>query len=48
MTYLMGTGPLPRLPSATPCGASRKDDPTWEFEFGLDCVLDGIAKRLGI
>ncbi|MFF1867768.1 hypothetical protein [Streptomyces sp. CB03911] len=28
--------------------ATRKDDPQWQFETGLDCVLDGIAARMGI
>jgi AcrR family transcriptional regulator len=27
---------------------SNKDDAQWQFEFGLECVLDGIAARLGI
>lgn len=27
---------------------SNKDDPEWQFEFGLRCVLDGIAAKLGI
>jgi hypothetical protein len=26
--------------------ARRKDDPQWQFEAGLDAVLDGIAARL--
>ncbi|WP_367044525.1 hypothetical protein [Streptomyces sp. Je 1-332] len=26
----------------------RKDDATWMYETGLECVLDGIAARLGI
>lgn len=28
--------------------ATRKDVATWAFETGLDCVLDGIAARVGI
>lgn len=28
--------------------AARKGDPQWQFEIGLDCVLDGIAARLKI
>ncbi|MEU5864295.1 MULTISPECIES: TetR/AcrR family transcriptional regulator C-terminal domain-containing protein [unclassified Nonomuraea] len=28
--------------------AARKDDTQWQFESGLDCVLDGIAARLGL
>jgi AcrR family transcriptional regulator len=47
MRYLMGTGRYPAFEQYA-LGASRKDDRAWEFEFGLDCVLDGIAQRLGI
>ncbi|MEU6391501.1 TetR/AcrR family transcriptional regulator [Streptomyces sp. NPDC046939] len=47
MTYLMGTGRYPTYEKYA-LSATRKDDPGWEFEFGLDCVLDGIAQRLGI
>ncbi|MBM4795358.1 TetR/AcrR family transcriptional regulator [Streptomyces sioyaensis] len=47
MQYLMGTGRYPTylryLHEAT-----RKDDPQWRFETGLDSVLDGIAARLDI
>ena len=28
--------------------ATRKDDTSWQFDLGLDCLLDGIATRLGI
>ncbi|MFF4415620.1 TetR/AcrR family transcriptional regulator C-terminal domain-containing protein [Streptosporangium sp. NPDC001559] len=28
--------------------AARKDDASWQFDLGLDCLLDGIATRLGI
>jgi len=28
--------------------AARRDDAAWEFETGLDCLLDGIAARLGL
>lgn len=47
MKYLMSTG---RYPTYEHYGAeaARKDDHTWAFEFGLDCVLDGVAERLGI
>ncbi|MEV3861614.1 TetR/AcrR family transcriptional regulator [Streptomyces sp. NPDC050095] len=47
MNYLMGSG---RYPTYQRYGlsATRKDDPAWEFAFGLDCVLDGIARRLDI
>ncbi|MFI0237146.1 TetR/AcrR family transcriptional regulator [Streptomyces sp. NPDC016845] len=47
MTYLMDTGRYPVFTKYA-LSATRKDDPGWEFEFGLDCVLDGIARRLGI
>ncbi|WP_327353851.1 TetR/AcrR family transcriptional regulator [Streptomyces sp. NBC_01304] len=47
MNYLMTTGRYPVYRQYA-LAAARKDDPTWEFEFGVDCVLDGIAKRLGI
>lgn len=47
MRYLMETG---RYPTYQRYGqrATRKDDATWAFETGLDCVLDGIAARFGI
>ncbi|THA78470.1 TetR/AcrR family transcriptional regulator [Streptomyces sp. A0642] len=47
MMYLMETG---RYPTYGRYGlrATRKDDATWAFETGLDCVLDGIAARFGI
>ncbi|WP_371527579.1 TetR/AcrR family transcriptional regulator [Streptomyces sp. NBC_01283] len=47
MTYLMGTG---RYPTYRRYGlrSRRKDDATWMFETGLECVLDGIAARFGI
>ncbi|MFI6091691.1 TetR/AcrR family transcriptional regulator [Streptomyces sp. NPDC051218] len=47
MTYLMDTG---RYPTYQRYGmrSRRKDDATWMYETGLDCVLDGIAARLGI
>ncbi|MFZ3597136.1 TetR/AcrR family transcriptional regulator [Streptomyces sp. BH104] len=47
MNYLMESGRYPTY-RAYALSATRKDDPAWEFEFGLDCVLDGIARRLGI
>ncbi|MFD7295072.1 TetR/AcrR family transcriptional regulator [Streptomyces sp. NPDC059897] len=47
MNYLMDSGRYPTYRAYT-LSATRKDDPAWEFEFGLDCVLDGIARRLGI
>ncbi|MCQ4214348.1 MULTISPECIES: TetR/AcrR family transcriptional regulator [Streptomyces] len=47
MNYLLDSGRYP-IYRAYAYSATRKDDPTWEFEFGLDCVLDGVARRLGI
>ncbi|MFJ9415045.1 TetR/AcrR family transcriptional regulator [Streptomyces sp. NPDC101227] len=46
MTYLMETGRYPTYRRYA-LGAARKDDAAWHFETGLDCVLDGIAVRLG-
>jgi AcrR family transcriptional regulator len=39
-----------RYPTLTRCiaGGSNEADAQWHFEFGLECVLDGIAARLGI
>jgi hypothetical protein len=28
--------------------ATRKDDKRWQFDLGLNCLLDGIAARLNI
>ncbi|WP_171164951.1 TetR/AcrR family transcriptional regulator [Streptomyces sp. I05A-00742] len=47
MTWLMGTGRYPATRRYL-AEAQRKDDAAWRFELGLDCVLDGIAVRLGI
>jgi AcrR family transcriptional regulator len=47
MRYLISTGRFPVFEQYA-LDAARKDDPAWEFAFGLDCVLDGIAQRLGI
>ncbi|MEU3838831.1 TetR/AcrR family transcriptional regulator [Streptomyces sp. NPDC028635] len=46
MTWLMNTGRYPRYEHYLG-DATRKDDLQWQFETGLDCVLDGIAARLG-
>ncbi|MFI5521989.1 TetR/AcrR family transcriptional regulator [Streptomyces platensis] len=46
MTYLMETGRYPTYRRYA-LGARRKDDAAWQFETGLDCVLDGIAVRVG-
>ncbi|MEU3984549.1 TetR/AcrR family transcriptional regulator [Streptomyces sp. NPDC026672] len=47
MAWLMSTGRFPRY--ARYIGeAERKDDQQWQFETGLDSVLDGIAARFAI
>ncbi|MCO6003728.1 TetR/AcrR family transcriptional regulator [Actinoallomurus purpureus] len=45
--WLMG---LDRYPTLTRyiIEGSNEDDAQWQFEFGLECVLDGIGTRLGI
>ncbi|GAB2628397.1 hypothetical protein GCM10027168_70170 [Streptomyces capparidis] len=47
MTWLLNTGRYPvyhrHLRQAT-----RTVDARWQFETGLDCVLDGVAARMGI
>lgn len=45
--WVMKTGRYPRLIRYVIEG-SNEDDADWHFRFGLDCVLDGIAARLGI
>ncbi|MFJ8312698.1 MULTISPECIES: TetR/AcrR family transcriptional regulator [unclassified Streptomyces] len=47
MSWLMETGRYPTFRHYA-LNAAHKDDRSWEFELGLDCVLDGIAARLGI
>ncbi|MDX3232128.1 TetR/AcrR family transcriptional regulator [Streptomyces sp. ME19-01-6] len=47
MTWLMNTGRYPTYQRYIN-EATRKDDAEWQFETGLDAVLDGIAARLGI
>ncbi|MET9402814.1 TetR/AcrR family transcriptional regulator C-terminal domain-containing protein [Kitasatospora sp. NPDC002965] len=47
MTWLMSTGRYPAYHRYL-AEATRKDDRDWQFETGLDCVLDGVAARLGI
>ncbi|MFJ5265213.1 TetR/AcrR family transcriptional regulator [Streptomyces sp. NPDC088387] len=47
MTWLMSTGRYPKYLRYM-AEAARKDDQQWQFETGLDCVLDGIGARLGI
>jgi AcrR family transcriptional regulator len=45
--WMLGTGRYPTLTRYIIDG-SNEDDADWQFEFGLRCVLDGIAARLGI
>jgi AcrR family transcriptional regulator len=47
MRWLMGTGRYPHYARML-TDATRKDDSDWRFEFGLDCVIEGIATRLNI
>ncbi|WP_405642503.1 TetR/AcrR family transcriptional regulator [Streptomyces uncialis] len=47
MKWLMGTDRYP-VYGATLRALRRRDDPAWEFATGLDCVLDGLAARLGL
>ncbi|MBB4983440.1 MULTISPECIES: TetR/AcrR family transcriptional regulator [Streptomyces] len=46
MTYLLGTGRYPTYLRYVQ-GAARKDDAGWQFETGLECVLDGVAGLIG-
>ena len=46
MTWLLNTGRYPAFVRYGHNGA-RKDDLDWQFETGLEHVLDGIATRLG-
>lgn len=45
--WLMGTGRFPIFQRSI-TEVTRKDDADWRFQFGLDCVIEGIAARLGI
>ncbi|MFJ9946668.1 TetR/AcrR family transcriptional regulator [Kitasatospora sp. NPDC091207] len=47
MTWLVKTGRYPMYTRYLG-EATRKGDLQWQFEIGLDCVLDGIACRLNI
>jgi hypothetical protein len=47
VTWLLNTGRYPTFYRYALEGA-RHDDQQWQFETGLDCVLDGIATRMGI
>lgn len=46
MTWLLGTGRYPAFERYVRESA-RKDDLQWQFETGLEHILDGIATRLG-
>lgn len=46
MMWLLDTGRYPTYQHYTR-EAAHKDDLRWQFETGLDCVLDGIAARVG-
>ncbi|MFE3196614.1 TetR/AcrR family transcriptional regulator [Embleya sp. NPDC059237] len=47
MTWLIRTGRYPAFHDYIST-AQHKDDPQWQFETGLDCILDGLATRLHI
>ncbi|GAA1264930.1 TetR/AcrR family transcriptional regulator C-terminal domain-containing protein [Pseudonocardia aurantiaca] len=47
MRWLMSTGRYPAY-QRTLTESRHIDDASWRFELGLECVLDGIACRLGI
>ncbi|MCW2915757.1 MAG: TetR family transcriptional regulator [Actinomycetia bacterium] len=47
MIWLMSTGRYPTF-ERWAREAKRKDDAEWRFDFGLECVLNGIAAQLSI
>lgn len=47
MVALTSTGEHPRLVEYLVEGSNR-DDGAWQFEFGLESLLEGMAARLGI
>lgn len=47
MSRLTGSGEYPHLADYLVNGTNR-DDGEWQFEFGLQCLLDGMAARLDI
>ncbi|WP_433345858.1 TetR/AcrR family transcriptional regulator [Microtetraspora malaysiensis] len=47
MMWLLDSGRYPAFERYIREGV-RKDESEWRFELGLECVLDGIAARLGI
>ncbi|MFC0037800.1 TetR/AcrR family transcriptional regulator C-terminal domain-containing protein [Actinomadura rayongensis] len=46
MSWHMSTGRYPAFERWVREGR-RKDDMAWRFDYGLDCILDGIETRLG-
>jgi AcrR family transcriptional regulator len=47
LLWLLNRGDYPTLAHYIVDG-SNQDDADWSFGFGLECVLDGIAARLGL
>jgi AcrR family transcriptional regulator len=47
LLWLLNRGDYPTLAHYIVDG-SNQDDTEWSFAFGLECVLDGIAARLGL
>ncbi|MDF5754076.1 TetR/AcrR family transcriptional regulator [Spongiactinospora sp. TRM90649] len=47
MTWLLDSGRYPAFARYIRAG-TRKDDTDWQFEVGLECLLEGIARRYGI
>ncbi|MFC9976689.1 TetR/AcrR family transcriptional regulator C-terminal domain-containing protein [Spirillospora sp. NPDC127200] len=47
MTWHMRTGRYPTYQHYLRT-ATRKDNSQWQFDLGLDCLLDGIAAHLGL
>jgi AcrR family transcriptional regulator len=45
--WMLNSGRYPKVTRYIIEG-SNEDDAEWQFEFGLNCMLDGIAARLGI
>ncbi|GAA2637826.1 TetR/AcrR family transcriptional regulator [Paractinoplanes durhamensis] len=45
MTWLLNTGRYPTFERYIR-EAAHKDDPQWQFDVGLDALLDGIATRI--
>lgn len=47
MRWLLGSGRYPAFARYIHEGV-RKDEDDWQFELGLECVLDGVAARLAL